>query len=478
MAKKLTRESFIGLRAVPVREGETWTQYIERLRSGPTLGAAEVAGIICATALMGNNPDAPAKGPMLDAFSDRLVKQASFRRLVRDPGVMPYARAGRGAEMIVLMGEKKKEMDIQRARYQRGKAQVKDDAAFLQAAQRSMKDSFAACSPVQRERELQRYVEMMKRMDYARSLAEKGIPMDGKTARELAQAVQRYNDGGSKTPGGKKQAAASKEALCVLNRFMPSDEYKGYCSSINQAHNAQSPAHRRHVDPASYNELLLNGGARSARDLMLASQKQISRGLTVDGCAMTAAIMQLSKGNPNAIIRRDALELEVKKMKAPGSAFLRTMADDTAREHFVKLASKGKVAALGRSVIQSSKEHSVRAAQWQINQSVKSGSKDPSGVSVDKLAVILAAREMAVNAEASQGISNSAFRVKTEQIKNSPNFSALANEYRNNPALRGRINAGLSSGDGGKALEQEYQKVNTKQKELEAPTLKAPTPTK
>lgn len=474
MAKKLTQESFKDLRAAPAREGESWKEYIERLRSGPTLGASEIAGIMCATVLMGKDPDDPVRGRMLDALSERLTKQGSFRRLVRDPEALTHARAGRGAEMIVLMGEKKRQLDAERARYQRDNSQVKDDALFLKAAQRSMKDSFAACSPVQRERELQRYMEMMKRMDYARSLAEKGIPLDGKTSRELAQAVKHYNDGGSKTPGGKKQAAASKEALCVLNRIMPEDEYKQYCSSINQAHNAQSPAHRRHVNPAAYNEALLNGGARSAKDLMLASQRQLSRGMTVDGCATAAAIMQLSKGNPNAIIRRDALEAEIKKMKTPGSAFLRAMADDKARSKFTELAAKGNGAALGKSVIQVSKEHSIRSAQWQVNQSVKQGSKDPSGVSVDKLATILAAREMAVNANVSQGISNSAFKVKTEQIKSSPSFASLASQYRNDPSMRSRVNAGLSSGDGGKALEQEYQKMNTKQKELEAPVLRPP----
>jgi hypothetical protein len=42
--------------------------------------------------------------------------------------------------------------------------------------------------------------------------------------------------------------------------------------------------------------------------------------------------------------------------------------------------------------------------------------------------------------------------------------------------MRNRINEGLTKGDGGKALEQEYQKVQTVQKEktAEAPVLKKP----
>jgi hypothetical protein len=474
LPKETTRDAS-GLRAAQVREGESWKEYIERLRSGPTLGAAEIAGIMSATVLMGKDPDGPARGRMLDALSERLTRQPSFRRLVRDPAALPLARAGKGAELIVHMGEKKRQEEEARRRYQRDKSQVRDDAIFLRAAEKSMKDSFAACSPAQKERESQRYLEMIKRMDHARSLAEQGIPLDGKTSRELAQAVQRYNDGGGKTPGGKKQAAASREALCVLKRLMPEEEFGGYCASINRAHQAQSPTHRRYVNPADYGEALLNGGARSAKDLMLASQRQLNRGLTLDGCAAVTAIMQLSGGNPNAIVRRDALEAEIKKLKAPGSAFLRAMSDPDARGKFAELANQGRGVMLAKSIIGASKAHSVRSAQWQINQSVASVSRE-GGASPEKLAAILAAREMAMTSGPDQSITNGAFKTRTERIRGSANFSALATKYREDPSFRAKINMGLAKGDGGKTLEQEYRKINAPQKEktVEAPVLKKP----
>jgi len=131
------------------------------------------------------------------------------------------------------------------------------------------------------------------------------------------------------------------------------------------------------------------------------------------------------------------------------------MSDDRAREKYAELANGGNGALLGRSILRDARNHSVRSAQWQVDQSVKSAGRD--GVSVEKLAVILAAREMAVNASASQEISNSAFRVKTEQIRSSPGFTALAEQYRKDPSMRNRINEGLTKGDGGKALEQEYR---------------------
>ena len=69
MPNQKTKESFGSLRAAPVREGETWKQYIERLRNAPAFGASEIAGLMCATVLMGKNPDAPARDRMLDALS-------------------------------------------------------------------------------------------------------------------------------------------------------------------------------------------------------------------------------------------------------------------------------------------------------------------------------------------------------------------------------------------------------------------------
>ena len=472
MPKEVTRRPS-AVQAEPVQAGETWRQYIKRLRLSPAVGPSQLAGVMAATVLMGKNPDAPANGRMLEALSDRLTRQSSFRRLSRNPEALRLARNGKGAELIVRMGEIKRREDEMIRKYDRSSYQVKDDAIMLETAMKSMQDSFATQSAVQKERESKRFAEMIKRMEYARGLAEKGIPMDGKTARELAQVVQRYNDGNGKTPGGKQQAAASKEAMSVLSYLMPQEEFSAYCDNINRAHKAESPSHHRHVEPKNYGMDVLNGNAGSARELMAASQRQLDRGLTVDGCAAVTAIMTLSKGNPNAIIRKDQLETEVKRLKQPGTAFLRSMGDEKARERYSQLASDGKAAALSKSIIQDSKAHSVRAAQWQMNQAVKSTGKADSGLSEDKLAAILAAREMAMSAGPDKNITNRAFQVRTEQIRSSAGFSALATQYRNDSNTRNKINQGLASGDGGKALEEEYKKVNSPQKErqAEAPVL-------
>ena len=477
MPKQASKTPGAPLRVDPVRPGETWRQYIDRQRSVTALGASEMAGIVSATVLMGKNPNAPANGKLLEALSARITKQSSFRHMTRDPEALRLARGGKGAEIIVRMGERKRHDEEMLRKYDRSAAQTKSDAVFFKNVTKSIKDSFANHSAAQQERESKRYLEMLKQLDHARSLAEQGIALDGKTARELAQAVQSYNNGGGKIPGGKKPAAASKEALCVLKRVMPDEEFRDYCSSINRAQRADSPAHKRYVDPNAYTEELINGGAKTARDVMQASQRQFNKGMTLDGCALVTAVMKLSRGNPNAVISRGALETEVARMKQPGSAFLRAMSDEKARDRYAQLAADGKVAALGKSILHDAKLHSVRSAQWQIRQAESSTARDGSGASVEKLATILAARSMAASADPGQNITNSAFKAKAEEIRSSPSFVALAAQYQKDGALRDRINEGLNNGDGGKALEQEYQKMNSPQKEkqteLPQPVLKS-----
>ncbi len=472
--------------AVPVRPGETWGQYITRLRTSQENVPAQMAGMIAATALMRKDPNALANGRMVEVLAARLSRQRSFRSMVRDPEARRMTAAGKGAELIVRLGEHKKRLELERQRYAREPSKVKEDAVFFKDALKAVQDKAAAGTPAQKERESLRLAEMVKRLDHARSLAEQGIPLDGKTARELAQAVQSYNDGGSRTPGGKHEASASREALCVLKHVMPEDSFGEYCDSINQAHGAENPNHHRHVNPADLSEALVNGSARTARDLMLASQRAMSRGMTQDGCAMATAVMTLSGGNPNAIIRREALEAEVGRLQQPGSAFLKAMSDDASREKYAQLAAQGKVTAMSKTIIKDAKEHSIRTAQWHINQSVKSLGKD-GGASVDKLAEILAARQMAAQSGPGQRITNGEFKAKAQQIKSSPEFADFANRYQKDPMLREKVNTGLFKGDAGKTLEQEVQSVKPapeaakeaqQQKEKEPPVLVRPAPIK
>ena len=453
---------------LPVQPGETWGQYVDRLRSGPMDGS-HMAGILSAMTLMRNTPEALANGKLLEPLSERLLRNPSFALLTKDRKAQELAAEGRGAELLPMLAEKQRLRRQAMDRMGRSAQQAPAEAEFLQTALHAMKDGAAAKGAPMKERERLRFQEMIRRMEYAQSLAEKGIALDGKTARELTAAVRNYNDGGKKIPGGKKEAAASRAAMCVLKHYLPEQEFNSYCADINAARGLEKqPSHPSYADPQAYSREVLQGSARPAKELMAAARQQLTKGMTLDGCAAAAAIQKLSGGNPNTPISQQRLQTEIGRMKSPGSAFLRAMEDGASRGSFAALASQGQAAKLGSSILRASKTHSIRAAQWQINQSVKglaAGGPQAEG----HLAGILAARSLAAESDPGQQITNKAFQGRAQQIRSSPEFAKLAARYRQEPAFRNGINRGISDGDGGKRLMEEYQRINSPS-QIQAPT--------
>ena len=102
------KESPKEFRVDSVQPGESWKQYINRLRGLPGQGSAQMAGIIAATALMGKRPDAPANEARVQTLARRVARHSSFRSLSRDPEALRLARGGKGSELILRMGEIKR----------------------------------------------------------------------------------------------------------------------------------------------------------------------------------------------------------------------------------------------------------------------------------------------------------------------------------------------------------------------------------
>ena len=282
MPKQIRRERFPQSPS-PLRTGESWTSYVNRLRGEAQLGPEQMAGIMAAAALMRRNPGAPADQRLLDALGRRMLRQPSFRSLTQDPEALKLARGGKGAQMIVMMGEKRERSEQETAAYGRSPQDAEADARILRSAVKSMKESFASRPSAQREREGKLFREMLRRMDHAASLSEQGIPLDGKTARELTQCVRRYVDGGSALPGGRRPAAASRQAMCVLKRFMPEKAFSEYCGEINQLRKTRIPNYKRELKPGDFSEDILTGEARTAREYMLAAQRRmLKNGATLE----------------------------------------------------------------------------------------------------------------------------------------------------------------------------------------------------
>lgn len=120
-----------------------------------------------------------------------LLRNPSFALLIRDPKAQQLAAEGRGAELLPLLAEKQQLRRQAMNRMGRSAQQAPAEAEFLQTALQAMKEGAAAKGAPMKERESLRFQEMIRRMEYAQSLAEKGIALDGKTAGPSPEAPGR-----------------------------------------------------------------------------------------------------------------------------------------------------------------------------------------------------------------------------------------------------------------------------------------------
>ena len=396
-----------------------------------------------------------ADGASLRKLSRIISAHPAFNLLKTDPVAGKLAKAGRAADLCALFAQKDRQLNGPKGPYARPAFVAKDDAAFLKTASDSMKGGQATGSPAQIEREGALLQEMTKRMDQAQILLEKGIALNEKDTAELVTAVKRYNDGGTRIPGGKREARYSKQAMCVLKRYMPQEEFSEYCNKINAARGAYSPASRGYVDPKNYTNDVLTGDVRSAKELMDETRKSLSNRLTVDGCAAAAAIQKLSSGNPGALISRNQLQAEMDAYKKPGTAFMEVMNDQTAMNKLASLAANGMAGKLGSSIIEESRKHSAAAAQHQIDQAAAAAGAGRG--SKQNMAELIAAKELINNSDPAMGITQDAFTARAKAIQASPAFSKMAERYDSDPGYRNRMNREIAAGDRNNAVLLEYK---------------------
>ena len=347
-----------------------------------------------------------------------------------------------------------------------GISQAQKDAYILDLALKSIKDGANKKGGPMVEMKGRRFNEMVKQMEAAKSQAEQGISLSG-VSKKMVDTIRNYTDGGTQIAGGKKEPAAFKESMCVLKHFMPEQEFGAYCNQINQAQGAQSVKHKRNVQPESFDVSRLSGQAMTAKELFLQSKREISKGLTMEGCAKVAAVTELCGGNPGKLIKKEDLARQMSRLLTPGSAFRRTMDDKTAYGKFSELADKGKVIALGQVSVKAAKAHSVRAAQWQINNSTAAlakGGTDPKK-SGELLSNILAARELAASPSAASMITKDAFSQRAKTLSTDPGFVALNDHYSKDRSFRNKINGDLQNDNSATGLAMAYHQAKNPVKE-------------
>lgn len=416
--------------------------------------ADHLAGLMAATALSrrGAKPDAASQAKLARA----IMRQPAFRELLNDERAVKLMRDGRGSDLCALFLLKDRKLNGPRGPYARPASLSGEDADFLKTAKDSMKGGQAQGSAAELERESKLLAELKKQMDHAQSLAEKGIALDERDSSALVTAAKRYNDGGSRIPGGRREAPYSKQAMCILSRYMPKEEFRSYCAGINRARGAEAASSRGHVEPDDYTKALLTGAARPASELMTEAGRRLSSKITVENCAVAAAVHKLSGGNPNAIISREALDNEVSLLKKPGSAFMQVMRDDKARGQFARLAAGGNALKIGRTITEESRRYSVRAAAVQMQRSMEAAAKGHG--SIDTAAEIIAAKQLAGSSDPSAGVTAGAFRERVESIKSSSSFTRLSERYDSDPGFRETVDRELASGDRSGFVERELEK--------------------
>lgn len=459
-------------------QDETYRQYLSRLRDDSSMTASRAAALMATAMLMQGKPNQAVDQEKFYELTRKLKQQPAFRLMMRDGKAKTLLRSGNGGGLIGLMADKETERQRSFEPYRRPREYVQEDARILSDAIEGLKkhapaDGAAGIGDPELEKRGKLYEEMMKRLDQARSLAENGVQLSGEQAKELVSAVKKYNDAGKKDlPGGEKEAEGHLEAMCLLSRYMPEKSFRSYCRKMNEARGITEPEQPGYTDPEAFLPGRMNGGAKTAKEWYADAQQRLIRGFSPEAAAEAAAIRKLSGGNPNKAINKEDLELETKRLCEPGSAFVRTMRDDEARQVFVHLAATGRAQELGTNILTAARKHTAGTAQGQVNRSIRELTSGPVNafVAAENLANILAARELAFRDDAGEQLTNGAFRARAQQILSDPAFQRMARRYSEDPTFRRRMNQEFAKDSSGKALQNVYKRVSdpkSEQPELE-----------
>ena len=456
-------------------EGETYRQYLSRLKDDQSMTRSRAAALMATAMMMQGKANQPVDREQFHKLARKLRKQPAFRQMMHDDKATALLRSGNGSGLIQLMADTETVRQQSFDRYVRPREFVKEDAKLLRSAIEGLKkhapaEGAAAAGSPELEQQGKLYREMMKRLEHAQSLADSGVQLSGESTKQLITAVKAYNNGGKAIPGGDKKAEGHLEAMTLLSRYMPTRDFRYYCRDINDVRGFTNRRQEGYTDPEAFPPERLTEGAKTAKELYSESQIRLMMTFSLEGCAEAAAIRKLSGGNPNKVIRQEDLDKEVSNLCTPGSAFVRAMQDDKAREEYMRLASAGGSEELGTDLLAAAREHSAKAAQWQVNRSIRELTSGPVNayVAADNLANILAARELALSGDAGETITNGAFRARAEQMKADPAFQRLAASYSEDPAFRRRMNGALTRNNGAETLQKVYDQISAPASERRA----------
>ncbi len=446
-------------------DGETYGHYLRRLVDDPTMNPAKAAAMMSTAMVMQGkmNANRPVDREQLFQLQNTIRQQPAFELMRKSGDMNRLMRQGDSIGLIECMADKENQRQQAFQKYVRPREFIGADADFLNTVTEKLRakkpsqapDGQAGVQDPNLERQTKLYEEMMKRLEAARSKAERGVQLTGEETKNLITAVKAYNDGGTGArPGVEKPREGDIEAMCLLGRYMPAQEFRSYCRQINRGRNLSNPAQQGYAHPDYFASDRITGTAMTAGERMKRSREHLMKSFSATSCAEAVAIRKLSEGNPNRLIRQEELDKETLRLLSPGTAFMRAMKDDATRENMAKLAAAGGASKLGSDLMRSARVHMINSAQWQVNRSIRAltdGGPMNEYFTSRHLANVLAARELATSRDPGENITAGSFRERAEKLQEDPAFLQLAARYVHDPVFRRQMNRSLAV-DNGQAL--------------------------
>ncbi len=399
------------------------------------------------------------------ATRKKLMAQPAFKTMIRDSRAQKALQEGNTDQLFTLLNKfEERRQDSLRRRYGRPKDKdtVKKDAETLGDAISGLREkaggAAAAAGSPEAERRGKAYVEMMRRLEHAQSLAEQGIQLNAEQTKALITSVKAYNNGGKRSvpPGGETRAPGFTESMVLLQNYMSERDFRGYCRQMNLARGIRDPKNPEYAAPESFKPERLTG-AVPARELAAKARRDMQQDFTATTASEALAVHQLSGGNPNSLLRPEEVKQQAEKLRGSSPAFQRVLQQKGTWEELNHLATMGEadevtnglnkaIEAEEREIRAESKRSVVRSAQGQINRSILrlTGDTPLNRFHTEQyLANILASEKLAMSAAGDEKITNGAFRERAEELQKDPAFRRLAHRYMNDPRFRARMNEGL-----------------------------------
>ncbi len=431
----------------------TYLHYVGELKKAE-FTEDTVARMIACAVMMQRDPNAPIDRRGTADLAEKIVRQPAFLRLMIDPNAKKLKEAGNGLALIEMLAVKENERKADMDRFVRPEEYAYEDSLFLTAVKEQLMEAEGVTPGAPRKSKKGRlFKEMMKQIEHAEELTTKGIQISGDDTRKLIDAVKKYNDGGSAIPGGAKKAPGGTEAMCILKRYMPVDEYLSYCSRIN--------ARLKHkIDPESFTERRLYGQDLSVSALKKQCRKDLENDFTLENCA--ALVACATTAPKNGLIDADEYEKQKAKLLEDGSAFRRAMADEKVQNRIAVMMTGGRKSNdIISEINTASMDRLGKSAQWHFNRSRNAllGGRVNTYFAGEHLSNILALHQFSLSANLCDKVTNKSFAERAEIIRNDPVFRRMADRYAGDPEYRRHINNKLREDGTGITLSEEYGRV-------------------